>query len=67
MSQEGEATIWSSAKMGWQLYSFIQSWGQAWNSSVVGDSYPIQGIFNEAYAYLFSFIMQLVIHHDDVM
>lgn len=29
MSQEGEATIWLSAEMGWKLYSFIQNWGQA--------------------------------------
>lgn len=57
MSQGGEATIWSSAEMGWKLYSFIQSWGQAWNLSVVGDFHPIQGIFNEAYAYFFGFIM----------
>ena len=57
MSQGGEATIWSSAEMGWKLYFFIQSWGQAWNISVVGDFHSIQGIFNEAYAYLFGFIM----------
>ena len=67
MSQGGEAAIGSSDEKGWKSYAFIQSWGQAWNSSVVGNFQPFQGIFNKASAYWVSFIVKLVVHHDDIM